>query len=1264
MIGTLSMSGEHTKSGSIGQTLQSILRESFGRDLNEATMTANVLIPVLQKLFAETQLEAECTMSLQFGVSTVTIDTKKSSKVNARADFFLRDKATDKVIAVVEAKKPSHALDEADDEQVKSYMRAILPLVPYGIVVNANEPSRLFGWRDGDIVKLDESSKDPLSSFPTSIDKELVQSAINALMRVTPAYRDDAINQISRRKLSAAGMPSRSPRTVLQGLTDRIQSTEATVSFVTSPPKCGKSQVLQDFAAELSSSPVIFIEQHTDQQYALKEALDGFEVDGKLSDPLIVRFLKARPSTNCPIYILIDASTHSQELIELILFFSETPHANAHMVISASFQVTRKLLFRDDFTPFANSVDAIAVLEIGAFTDKELVTVFPENYVETAKAPFGRFLRWPGLCHAVRPDTSLGDTLCSWFQSCPIQIRRAMNILGADLAEANDWSADRLPATFVRNQPQELDVLLECGFVIELLRPRSGLSDYGFSCIEIALYALLSHIFEAAAQEDRGRAMDAFVARWKRVQSEQEMVALAAILPTFLAGLSGDPLDRIVRYMLSISFGSYVLETMSRSELFVEYATFVDSQVGSPMDISHRRPPFELLRKALLIFRERVGLMPDFAELERELKETVRFFDGKRNPILNVKLSCEQWQDRGILLKLGRSALLDSLYLLSKGDISWLPKGIDREAVRRIATAIADAASPYRSRFPIESDFDDLVDIITRRAPRDLPLLLRSKRWWSGDQLSASESHIKNLSRLVIDAYSCGSWEYLSDCFAYFHGMSTDLMDVLLTGLLEVGSPENFANVLINFPHDLFGELPMSIQKRLLGRLMDMDKDVVRVVAHLDQAVLQEIRYHHPETFGRISELVWESQVIRSILRVLASRGVVTKSVREADFWRLVARLDVASLCVALSTSKFFDELFSVIPIPIGDVRAAMHSSQAGSGWELLLEAMCLLERNGKHIVDDEKWLQALHSSNLVTEEWVRNAPDPEKEGLSTHWSLDRCREYIRSTILQAVEQNELQQLDRILRSALLNVHDSKFNRIYIRVAVEVTQQGHADYRKLVAKRLILSGFDLWAVQVGYTCPMLRELLRDVSAALNPAEQDEWIAWILRHYHRLRMLPSFDTYSIRELISIRAIRENFLGKVFDKIPEDIQFLLPLVDMSLSSFGEHTEELAEALLKEIEESTEGIVGFYNRFPDELKHIQAFAPKQEETNIPMLSADEVLDAFEQATKAVPQLPTVLPAWSGRRKVRSMLSPIEEGYRSYTREEFRDSLPVAPH
>ncbi|MBF0546691.1 MAG: hypothetical protein HQM08_19750 [Candidatus Riflebacteria bacterium] len=1252
------MPHEHSPNVGLAQALPSLLEELFGGDLNEATMTANFLIPILHKVFGEVQLEAECTMSMQFGVNTVTLDTKKSSGVSGRADFFLRAKTTRNIIAVVEAKKPSHKLTEVDDEQIKSYMRAVLPLVPFGFVVNANKPSRMFGWKDGDIVRVDETRHDPLASVPEFIDRALIQAASRALMLATPGYRDDAITQISRKKIQTACVPSKSPRTVVEGLLDRIKSREATVSFVTSPPKCGKSQALYDLAMRLSAHPIIFVDQALDQQQPMTEALQGFEVNGDLADSLILRFLKARPPASSPICILIDSLAPSKEIIDLIRYVSDEKKSNTHLVISATYQITLKLLFRDDFSPFSPSGEAIAILEIGGFTDKEVANIFSERYVAFTKTPFGRLLRWPGFRNAVSYNPNLGSALWSWFQNCSISLKRAMFILGADLAQESDWSTERLPFTFIRNQPQELNTLLECGFVIELPRPLSGLSSYGFACVEIPLYALLSHIFEVAPKTERAASLDALVARWKKVQPEQEMVALAAILPTFLAGTSGDPLDRIVRYMLSISFGSFVLETISRSDLFSEFATLVDSQVGSPQEIMRSKTSFELLRKALIIFRDRVGLMPDFAELERELGETVRFFDGKRNPILKTNLSAEQWQDRTVLKKMGKAALLDSLYLLSKGDTSWLPGNLEQKTVRLISIAISEVAAPHCSGFPLDSQIDDLVEIITRRYPQDLPQLMKSGGW-SGKKLSTLRPHIRTLAELVLKAYRRGSWEFLSDCFANYQGMAGDLKEVLLTGLLGGGTPISFANVFVNAFQQSFGEFPFSIQEQILQRLMEMKSDLGKVVSYIEPRVLQSIRDDHPEVFMRISELVWDSGGVQGILRILAVHKAAEGNDRKANFWRLVSLLDITGLCTALSTPEFFSELFFAVQFPIVHINSEMQLPQEGASWELLLFALCLLDKNKEPLVSTDIWLQNISNSNLDIKDLIRNSPRPEMV-CGIRWNILRCKDFVRLRIQGFIQRNELNNFDQILKSALLKVHQNNFNVIFVRVAIEAAREGNTDYRKLVAKRLIISGFDLWEMPNKiYPCPRLRDLLDEVAAFLSTEERRDWISWILHKYHRLRLLPLFSTYSINELLRTPAIQEEFLGAVFDNLSEDFRSLLPIVDMSLTSFGQHSQELAGNLLGLIESSPEGVAGFRSRFPVELNHIQAFAPNQPELGRFPLSVDKVLDAFDQAAKPVPQLPVIIPTWNNDSKIRSMLSPIPEGYRSHSREDFKDSF-----
>jgi hypothetical protein len=438
-----------------------------------------------------------------------------------------------------------------------------------------------------------------------------------------------------------------------------------------------------------------------------------------------------------------------------------------------------------------------------------------------------------------------------------------------------------------------------------------------------------------------------------------------------------------------------------------------------------------------------------------------------------------------------------------------------------------------------------------------------------------------------------------------------------------------------------------------------LDRGVVGVVRHINDAPLRAIRDEHPDAFSRICELVWASRDTWSILRLMANLGSTDKSTRDAGFWKLVAQLDMAALCVALAMPEFFDELFAAISIPIADVRAAGPAGQASRGWELLLEATCLLERKGENLVSDESWSRAMVAPSLDIGTMVRSAPEPGGKR-ADRWNLARCKEYIRRRILDDVAQKRHRNLDRTLRGALLNVHESRFNRIYLRVAVAAAQEADAEYRMLVAKRLVLSGFDLWEVPLkDYTFPMLSHLLAEVVAALSADERAAWIAWIQRYYHRLRTLPMFRRYSLQELLRVDAIKREFLTLVLDRITEDVRHLLPLVDASLASFQEHAPELAEVLLEIIGQSSDGVAGFDARYPNELKHIRSFLPSRAETTVPTLGADEVLEAFEQAAASVPRLPERLPTWSGAARARSMLAPLNAGYCAHTVETFLDSL-----
>ena len=169
----------------------------------------------------------------------------------------------------------------------------------------------------------------------------------------------------------------------------------------------------------------------------------------------------------------------------------------------------------------------------------------------------------------------------------------------------------------------------------------------------------------------------------------------------------------------------------------------------------------------------------------------------------------------------------------------------------------------------------------------------------------------------------------------------------------------------------------------------------------------------------------------------------------------------------------------------------------------------------GKHLVDDAHWTNVLVNRKLEIKALVRFAPRPTSmPGMG--WSVERCKVYIQASISESRAQKRFFELDRILRTALLNIHKSEFNRIYLRVAVAMVSEADTEYRMLIARRLMLSGFDLWVVPVSYTCPMLNELLAEVDNALSVEEREAWVKWIRRQYGRLRTLPQVhDVYDCR-----------------------------------------------------------------------------------------------------------------------------------------------------
>jgi len=805
----------------------------------------------------------------------------------------------------------------------------------------------------------------------------------------------------------------------------------------------------------------------------------------------------------------------------------------------------------------------------------------------------------------------------------------------------------------------ELALLSEYGFIVEIPRKKSGIRYYGFSAVEIGLYSLLSHVFESAPHQERAAVMDGIVAHWRQTSSEQELAAFAAILPAFLTESDSKPINKIVRRMLWISFGASVLEATSRSALFAEYESEVDSHVVVSKELILVNVPSELLKRALLKFRDKVGLMPDFAELEQKLRPSLRYFDGINNQILKSNFTIEEWENKGHLKKFGRTELLDALYLLSKGDFSWLPRNADKAAIIRVARAIANHAAPHRMGFPIDSQHPYLAEIITRRYPKDLALILKTNRG-SGVPISLKNEHVATLANLVIEAYKDGDWEPLSSCFINGDMMATDLQILLRRAFLENGDIISFTNVFINGGQEIFCKWPQSTRERVVQLILHPESNVTGVVTYLGDRPLRVIRDKHPDGFARITERVWEKGAPRPILRVIANRPPDSRGKNDVEIRMLIAQLDTSSLCIAISMSEFFDILLPAVSIPIAAVaELTIPGESVTAGAELTLEALSLLQHKKQHLVNDGRWASVLMACRLDMKRFAQFAPTFEAPDIS--WSLERCKVYIQARIRNGIQQGRQVELDRILRTALLNVHESQFNGIYIRVAVAMVSDADAEYRMSVARRLILSGFDLWEVSnAGYACPMLSDLLAEVDNALSVDERVAWVKWMRRNYRQLRKLPLFRTYSIREFWRVDAAQKAFFDLRFDGTVGVIEFLLPYVDRLFKSPMEEAEGFARQLLEAIEECDEGLSEFGKRYPDELKGLQAFLPRPIQPSAPKVTVDDVLDAFANAIDGIPLLPASLRQWDGVAPPRSMLSPVgDDGYKSYAVEEFRSSL-----
>jgi len=1250
--------------------LVSHLRDRFGRDTNEATTVANIILPVLERLRdPTTNLEAECRVEIDFGVKNILIDSERHSSMVGRADFFIRDKTSDKVLLVVEAKRPEIDLTEDDRRQLGSYMSAVRPLAPFGMLTNGTT-TELFQWKAG-VPALVADIDPQLASAEIGLDNESRERATLLLLSISPAYRDDVTSAWAHGELDLTAKPSVHPRAIVSALVEAIHSKPVGIQFVTSPPQCGKSQLLVDLAAELRDTPLVYIRAGSAGGDELDRFCRQFDFHRVSGEPDFVDYLREREGleTAC---ILVDCDAPTNELQRVLAIVARAAELKVHVVVCGSYQDMRELLFFDDFRPRFDPEHPVAIHEIQGFCDDELQQMFPELEEQFLSQPFWRLLRWPGLQKVIReatlPDLDLFQAVGRWFRRASGPINNAMGLLGKALAEDPMRDFLKIPVDVALNA-DALNALLGAGLAVEV--PSGAVRTYRLACIEVGMYAMLSYVFEIADMTP-GERQTTLKRHTQTPASEAETIALTALLPYFLCEQEpGDVLKRIVHRIVSISFASSLMEGLNRQRVFSELLKDL-ALVRQNSEPSIFADDTDVLYRALLRFREQVGMMPDFRETERMLGRHFRKFRSRVHELREIGPDARDMADPRFLKRLGVMTLLDALDLLSKGDTSWLTDKPDPTQIEVIARAIVEElGEPHRSRFPIESRLDYLTEIITRRSPRDLPLLMRQWSHMSGK--AALTPHTKRLAALTVDAYDEGHWESLSDSLAYLESAPEEVGAFLLAGLVNRGSSNAFAHVFINQVKPRYPALSPSLRLAVAERLIQALEEIPQLSCFLDTATLLEVKQVDEAVFAKLCNGIESTRQPAALIRLLSMQAFAEAAECHASVVEIVNDLDIADLCSVIATPEFWT-LFDAWPGLPEALSARMERGGPGAEHNstgLFLELLKLLKRLDNPVVPSTEGLgswTALHDHLS----WFFRTSGGLTEVEGVDWNTQTCATCTGKFLQDRLVDGPVEPLFGAIRVALVNIHESVFNQVFVDCALKCLPADSMEVRFSSLKALLVSGFDLWAETVGPHMPALNDLLCLIIDGSDEAIRDELVVrlaeFMVKHSRGLYRLYNFPNYTFRHFCSVEALRNS----LFDRLEAVLQagtahdgarrLILDLEQIltphGRSVVGRWVADYVSKLTDDGAEATdkEKWVELHQRLTDEADADATESGKNSEAHV---DESDLEAEQERVLSSAPRTPSVLPKWKAETHPRSMLAQLPDGLKRWTIAEFGTSL-----
>jgi len=212
--------------------------------------------------------------SFTWGRATIQVDGREQTKANARADVLLY--SGDQPLAVVELKRPGHAIDQSDIDQGLSYARMLHPRPPLVVVANGSDDPHLLETHTGSPWKPDDPTQSAFASLlsaATHVAAEELKRAVEILMGSNATVWLQAVRATSRVTLTEMAGDWNDPLRpfVPDFLIPRKAAAVAwalmkegkRLVFIEGPPLSGKSNVLREITLRADASgdlAVLFVD--------------------------------------------------------------------------------------------------------------------------------------------------------------------------------------------------------------------------------------------------------------------------------------------------------------------------------------------------------------------------------------------------------------------------------------------------------------------------------------------------------------------------------------------------------------------------------------------------------------------------------------------------------------------------------------------------------------------------------------------------------------------------------------------------------------------------------------------------------------------------------------------------------------------------------------------------------------------------------------------------------------------------------------------